>query len=167
MSKGHRFLFRNPEWFRGHGHFFSFKHHLRKLSQTRSSRDVLPSVTPFVHGRTPGLKFSIKIKQRFALKACTWGMQNVFPIKAFFEERQGRRPIVFVHQSCYQMLRGNSGNPVQSKGNGLIKCFYIVLAQKADHKQGRNVEVSLEKYLEMVFWHNHKEGPHGSPLDQD
>ena len=34
------------------------------------------------------------------------------------------------------MLRGNSGSPVQSKGNGLIKRFYILLAQKADHKEG-------------------------------
>ena len=88
MSKGHRFLFRNPTWFRGHGRFSSFKHHLRKPSWIRSSRDVLQLVAPFVHGRTLGLKFSIKIKQRFALKTCTWGMQNVFPIKAFLDRAE-------------------------------------------------------------------------------
>lgn len=32
---------------------------------------------------------------------------------------------------------------------------------------GKNVGVSLEKYLEMVFWHHQKEGPRGFPPDQD
>lgn len=105
----------------------------------RSSRDVSPSVTPFVHGRTLGLNSWLQLNKDLHWKHAHGECRMCFLLR-HFEESRGRKPIVFVHQSCHQMWRDHNGNPVQLKENRLIKSFFISLTQKADQKDGQNLE---------------------------
>lgn len=114
MSKRRGLLFRKPAWFRGAGYHSSSKCPLRKSSCTRSSRDVFPSVTLFVHGGTLGLNSLLRLNKDLHWKYAQGECGMCFLLK-HFEESRGRKLIVFVHQSCHQMLRDNNGNPVQSQ----------------------------------------------------
>ena len=114
MSKRRGLLFRKPAWFRGAGYHSSSKCPLRKSSCTRSSRGVFPSVTLFVHGGTLGLNSLLRLNKDLHWKYAQGECGMCFLLK-HFEESRGRKLIVFVHQSCHQMLRDNNGNPVQSQ----------------------------------------------------
>ena len=151
MSKRHRFLFRNPTWFRGHGHFSSFKHHLRKPSWIRSSRDVLQSVTPFVHGRTLGLKFSIKIKQRFELKTCTRGMQNVFPIKAFLDRAEEEGLLFLFIRAATKCWGVTVAVQFSPRGMGLLSASTFYWLKKLITKRAEMLKLGWKNIWKWCF----------------